>query len=109
MKFEIKHIEIIDDPGSETDSAQIAQCHVEIGDQGAPGADIFVVDVCNPQWAEEHIYSDGAMSHPSVLIVQRIDEKNIKETVEEKFLNCEYDSFEELASQAAPIMRWEFA
>lgn len=109
MKFEIKQIEIIDDPGTETDTAQIAQCHVEIGDQGVPGADIFFVDVCNPQWAEEHLYSDGAMYHPTVLIVQRIDEKSIREKVEEKFLSCEYGSFDELVNRAAPLMRWEFA
>lgn len=67
------------------------------------------MDVCNPQWAEEHLYSDGAMCHPTVLIVRRIDEKTIREKVEEKFLGWEYGSFDELVSRAAPLMRWEFA
>lgn len=109
MRFEIKQVEIIDDLGAETDTALIAQCHVEIGDKGASGADIFFVDVCNPQWAEENIYSDGAMSHPTVLIVDRIDEKNIREKVEEMFLGYDYSSFDELVSRATPLMRWEFA
>jgi hypothetical protein len=109
MKFEIKHVELIDDPGAEIDMAHIVQCHVEIGDHAAPGADIFFVDVCNPQWAEKHIYSDGSMHHPTVLIVQSIDEKSIGERIEEKFLNCEYGSFDELVNRAAPLMRWEFA
>ena len=108
MRFEIKHVEIIDEPSKDKNTAQIAQCHVEIGDPGATGADIFTVDVCNPQWADEHIYSEGAMSHPTVIILPKIDEKTIREKIEEKFLNREYESFQEFVDHAAPVLQWEF-
>lgn len=108
MKFEIKHIEIIDEPREEKNTAQIAQCHVEIGSEGAVGADIFTMDVCNPQWADEHIYSEGAMSHPTVIIVRSIDEKTIREKIERKFLSREYESFHDFVRQAAPVLQWEF-
>lgn len=109
MKFEIKRVEIIDDPGSRTDIPQIAQCHVEIGDEGSSDADIFFVDVCNPRWAEDHLDPDGETPDPSVLIVQEVNEKNIRERIEEEFLSCDYSSFDELVSRSAPLMRWEFA
>jgi hypothetical protein len=109
MKFEIKHVEIIDYHDPAANLPQIAECHVEIGYPRSPGADIFFVDVGNELWAQEYLDTYGTPPHPTILVVERIDEKYIREKVEEMFLDCEYGSFEELVRRAAPLMRWEFA
>jgi hypothetical protein len=109
VRFEIKQVEIIDDPGSEMNMPHIAECHVEIGDAGSLGADIFFVNVCNLQWAEHYFDTYGETPLPTVIIVERIDEKHIEEKVQEMFLDCEYGSFDELVSRVAPLMRWEYA
>jgi hypothetical protein len=108
MKFEIKHIEVIDEFDSESSLPQIVQCHVEIGDVGLPGADIFFIDVCNASWAEAH-FQDSSSIDPSLLVLEKINEKDIKLQLEERLLSRDYNSIHAFADQARPLLRWEFS
>jgi hypothetical protein len=107
-RYEIRHVQIIDPIEPHADLPQIANCHVEIRDPGSPGAEIFFATVCNARWADEHP-DEKALADRSILVVRAIDEETIGKEVEERLLNRDFDSFDELVGRAAPLLRRESA
>lgn len=108
VRFEIRQVEIIGPVEPRADVPQIANCQVEIGDLESPGSDIFSATACNARWADEHP-DESALTDGTMLVVPSIDEETIAKEVEERFLNRGYDSLDELADRAAPLLQRESA
>lgn len=113
MKLEIKSFAFLmseDEVVGYSNKPSWEICHVDIGERGEEGADIFTLHICNTKWINERVSKDGVAATQAVLIIDDLtDHELITKYIEKTFFTEDYESMESFADKCGDLMTWEFA
>lgn len=79
---------------------------IQIGSDGAPGADDFELCVCTPKWLEQTIWAPRWGRH--LLIVREYDRSAIETCIRNYAAKCSGDDWDDIAKRLARNLSWEF-
>lgn len=108
MRIEVGSVDFLDDFEEGVNEPATCHCIIEIGESAAKGFDLFFANVSNRHWAMQHLGHDHTGFCDQFLIVNRLEDLQIKSAIQSKFGERDYSSFEDFVEAARPFLRWEF-
>lgn len=85
-----------------------SHCIIEIGENATKGFDLFFANVSNRHWAMKHLGHDQNGFRDQYVIVDRLEDVQVKRAIHSQFGERDYSRFEDFVDAARPFLRWEF-
>ena len=108
MKIEVGSVDFLDDFDESDANPATCHCLIEIGESPAQGFDLFFANVSNRKWAKKHLENDQLGFCCGFLIVERLDETQVRRAIQSSFGKRDFERFEDFVEIVRPFLRWEF-
>ena len=108
MRIEVGSVDFLDDFEEGLNEPATCHCTIEIGESSTNGFDLFFANVSNRHWAMNHLGHDQTGFFDQFLIVDGLEDVQIKSAIQSKFGERDYSRFEDFVEEARPFLRWEF-
>lgn len=100
--------EIFDEHGFVKSEPFFVPLHASIGQIGAVGSDIFIINICNIEWIKNSISIDPFQSKIMILD-SNFSWFDIESAISKKLETISADSWKEIVKKIGEFFEWEFS